>query len=95
MIDWFLDWIMISTESTVRGSPETELSEIDSVAFSAAVCLGRFGVHSKQAEAKLRQAVATGNKHMKAQAMEILVRQMNVKDQQIIHAILDQVCNDI
>ena len=64
----------------------------DALAFNAAVCLGRFGVGSEEAEAKLRQAVDRGNKHMKARAMEILVRQMNIKDQQMVNAILDQVC---
>ena len=63
----------------------------DSLSFDAAVCLGRFGVNSEEASSKLRQAVARGNKYMKAQAMEILVRQMNVKDPEMIGAILDQV----
>nr|XP_022312615.1 uncharacterized protein LOC111117711 isoform X4 [Crassostrea virginica] len=65
----------------------------DPIALEAAVLLGRLCVDDENARAELKRSLEspTSDTHKKAKSLEILVKQLNCKDQDIMLSILDMI----
>ncbi|XP_035827330.1 uncharacterized protein LOC101845258 [Aplysia californica] len=66
----------------------------DIIAFNSAVCLGRLCVRDESAQNRLVKAMEESkDNHVRAKALEILVKQLNCIDQNIVEHVLELLCD--